>query len=478
MSEMLLQIQIMNDILKSKRGRMQVMLYPIETFVNDTELQGRSYRTAKEYFQMIHIPLLRGLIRAMEEITESNQQFISRFYGQVDGSPFTKIDTDKLEELTTRALEINKIFMDAFTSVLPAQNGTPELASELIDINHMTNCIQRLYGFESGNMNLYQTARILLENVKKGLDHMNKGHWDVEMNAFISPKASNREWANALNKDWEVEKETSKVELYVNQFGMTKEQAQQLIEFEKRFEKYFDKVGWSQERKNLEFVKILASAQYGSRGGINQTLWEISAGVYNTDELMEQLQLIGYTKEDAAYFISDIIQKIYDSNQLNNDYVHLVGSLAVILNKSTLQQLGSTGSAPDSMLQGYYKELATQSGDIASGSLSREDIRADIDALVISEYLRVNPSQNIIDVTHEYYLNIESNKINRAEELLKIYGNGDIELGYQIMWQSAIYGSLTPGGYLLAWKDKNKDISDDVHQFLEHFNNELNGIKQ
>ncbi|MBC2121668.1 T7SS effector LXG polymorphic toxin [Listeria swaminathanii] len=473
MTEMHEQINSMNAILSEKITNGLSLLQAITLFCEDTILGGCSYQSAKDYFREVHLPIVRGIIRANEEIIEANNEFLNRFHGQVDASPNAEIDTDRLDELTARSIEINQIFNDASIEMGGPTQDISGLGSELVNIQKMKQMIQSLYDFENGNLELYHNAKLLLDNVKRGLDFLNSGSWDVATNSFKSIKLDEESWASLLNKDWKIEKETSKVDIYVNQFGMSEDQAKALIDFEEKFSTYAKAQGWSQEKINQEFAKILASGQYGTTDDANQKLWEISADVYNRETLMNLLISMGYSYENANDFI-DKSKELYSTENLKNDYVHLMGSLAVILNKSALSSITKLSSSRN-IMHSYYKEAATYAGDIASGGVSLEDSRSDIDALVIGGYLEKNPSRDITSVINEYYLNIESGKSNRAEELLKYYGNGDVKLGYTILEKNISAGSKVPSGMVLILKNSNSNIEEDMQKFMDYFNKELNG---
>lgn len=173
----------------------------ILSFANETELKGKAYDSAKQYFNNTYIPLINGFILLSNAIISANNQFIEDYKSQVD---VNSLQSDILENQIQR-LEIIISELERIS----AYNSTINFSCE-----HMLYCyrlqqkkikekLEKLLSYNGSSVKLFVEVEDLLNNVKKGISEISNGSsWDTSNNVFILNN-SNSEWASNLNKKFE-----------------------------------------------------------------------------------------------------------------------------------------------------------------------------------------------------------------------------------------------------------------------------------
>lgn len=81
--------------------------------------------------------------------------------------------------------------------------------------------------------------------------------------------------------------------------------------------------------------------------------------------------------------------------------------------------------------------LISYKGDVFSGSMGIDDMNSDLDATNIYQML-INSDEDLLNLIAKYNKDLLNNNINRAEEFLKFYGNGDINKGMEFIKQDLL----------------------------------------
>lgn len=213
-----------------------------------------------------------------------------------------------------------------------------------------------------------------------------------------------------------------------------------------------------------DFADLFASLSINYDG----KRFKITSDVYGVKNAFIRLQELGYSQDQAIIAFSivnmqhisvtsyeeyteylfaqlsnmysdeeiDIIKSYYMENEKNLkelyikvsktkdiDLAHMMLAISVQLDnkpKGLILELG---------LNGYRDEYYAWKGDVESGRMDTDDIKADINAFVIANIYVESGHFNYQDATS--YINaINEGTLNPTDEFLKIYGNGDIEKGY------------------------------------------------
>ncbi|MBA4536496.1 hypothetical protein H1Z61_04870 [Bacillus aquiflavi] len=277
MSEMHQQINDINKILQSKNNAAYRLLTAIETFSNDSLLKGRSYEVAKEYMRDVYLPLIKGIIRANEEIIEGNKFLISRFQAQVDPSPSAIIDTDKLHEMllkiNTFEGRLNSLKEDNFHLFKNVQE-------QIFETKKMVATIQRLYAFNSNNASLHMKAQSILANIEVGLHMISQGTWDDFAHSF-KYKLTDMKWAKSIHNEWEYKNLTAEEEFdkhLQEEFGFGEEEVKLMNKLQEKLKERFPYA--SSEELDWYFTRLIGGFSYGgseSSSG-DHFKWNATAG--------------------------------------------------------------------------------------------------------------------------------------------------------------------------------------------------------
>lgn len=205
-SEMNGYLNQINSSLNSKNEGLAEILQGMFNFVDSTELTGDAWSAAKNYAESAHIPLLRGQIRANDEIMNDNLTFASRIAEKIENE---EIDEDAINRIIER-LEKQKQAIFYKNSLL---ENSPSFGSRNVNtdlyigpINNqlytLKNEIQSLHELESSCVDLYTTADSLLDNVNQGLSALSSTSCFNDSNGLYSTTNLKLDWAKNINKEW------------------------------------------------------------------------------------------------------------------------------------------------------------------------------------------------------------------------------------------------------------------------------------
>lgn len=115
----------------------------------------------------------------------------------------------------------------------------------------------------------------------------------------------------------------------------------------------------------------------------------------------------------------------------------------------------------------HNAEMVSFKGDIYSGRIETPDKYADVDAINIYKFMTAN-SGNVVNTYANYHKEVNDGSINRAQEFLSAYGDGDIDKGKEkvrsIIERESVGTGMLDGKEALR-KEFNLDIAalkDDV----------------
>lgn len=263
-------------------------------------------------------------------------------------------------------------------------------------------------------------------------------------------------------------------------------------------DEYAKKNGLTLEEKRHLYAMLIASISTA----YNSKMWQIAGGTVSLEEAIKKLKQMGYSDEEIKVFQSRLRDNHIGEDKINeNDFVHAMGSLSVMLYPNIFTDLmmrfGTSSNSIKSLehirdinvgfislefIASLFKgELdknaaATYRGDIASGSLGVQDVRADIDALNIYYRLKNNPKLSMSQVVEQYAKDLQ-NGGNRAEEIARHLGNGDLEKGKKKFYEEIHKPIDDMGNFTLKIQANadNKKVEEATKDFWKIYERELKG---
>lgn len=205
------QVDQMNSNLSQKSTKMEELLNAIEELINDDELEGKAFEAAKNYFEQLHIPIIRGFILAYDEIKKANTNYLQDLYNQVEADDSYFIDTSAIEiAIAQKQAAISELEEKA--KIL--SETMPSMATSTQNfINQQNTAVaalqaerQKVIDFDLVHGSHYNLANQYLENVSTGISCIQGRHFDKN---YLIRKidTKNLNWAKALNNGWELKKQ-------------------------------------------------------------------------------------------------------------------------------------------------------------------------------------------------------------------------------------------------------------------------------
>lgn len=189
------------EVIKSICGNiskdMETLKKKLLDFINESELEGKSYDSAKKYLDSTYIPLINGFILLSNEIVQAQEKFIKQYKSRVD------VNSLQSKVLKNQIYRINRIIYE-LQSMTPFNSVVGFGIENMIfnyqySKNKIEEKLEKLINFNDSSVEIFSDVESLLNDVKKGiLEISSTGSWDSVNKVFIS-NSSNSEWATNLN---------------------------------------------------------------------------------------------------------------------------------------------------------------------------------------------------------------------------------------------------------------------------------------
>ena len=263
------------EVIKSICGNiskdMETLKKRLLDFINESELEGKSYDSAKKYLDSTYIPLINGFILLSDEIVQAQEKFIEQYKSRVD------VNSLQSEVLENQIYRINRIIyelqsMTPFNSIVGF--GIENMIfSYQYSKNKIEEKLENLINFNDSSVEIFSDVESLLNDVKKGiLEISSTGSWDSVNKVFIS-NSSNSEWATNLNDKYYkkeldlilnkipnlTESDIAKLEEYASNYE-GKDVSEDMLDTLKAIDKTIEGVG-GLATKNLIFREFVASVK-------------------------------------------------------------------------------------------------------------------------------------------------------------------------------------------------------------------------
>ncbi|MGM0214227.1 T7SS effector LXG polymorphic toxin [Enterococcus sp. AZ109] len=488
---------------RQQKQSYQQLQQAIGSFVlSSDQLQGKTYDSAKQYFASVLTPLAKGGMLLTEAVEQACKKFPSEYAAKVDSGDLKQSELEQKIRALERQINVYQQIIQMMNAAAKENDimrgikrsfertlRTHEKAKEKLEKK-----LRKLLEFNASSPSIFSEIAALEAAVNQGAE-VSGSCWNASTGTFRMPSADKMSWAKTIN-DYQT---TKAVAALMEQYGLTEELAKDIATFNKRFEAYAKKNGLSVEEQNHLYALLIASVS----GAYTNKMWKFAGGTVDVDVAMKRLKEMGYSDEEIEKFQYSLQQNHNGRDNINqNDFVHMMGSLSVMINTNpgsdVVMKIGTSTSTyfnfanfifglKDINQSSYFlisslndntgkNAAATYRGDIASASLDICDVRADIDALNIYNRAKSQPNVPITEIMSQY-ANDLNNGGNRAKELAEHFGEGDFEKGKDKFYNEIYTAPIDPGNLVLMKKD-GKSISDTkkaANEFWRFYEQELKG---
>ncbi len=437
------QLDIMNEGLNSSAQRIRKLLSCMAELEETKDiLKGESYDSIRDYYQTMHIPVLRGFLMLIEDTIQESYQYKVCIGNHLSGLGY--VDEDALKE----ELENVRNQIDCIRGLLSRKNP-PSSAWGLLEVMEKTERLiekklEQINDFLGASAGCYGGLEAQKAGIQRGIECLHEAIFDGKRIDYRTNNI-NLSWIAELDRKW-IEREIKEKELYIEamkeHFGFDDETSRILYDL------YYRMQQSGVEDLNRKYFAMLASYIYSDsvNKDIKNTVWHEIAGTYDEDVLNEMLERYGLTEEERThlksairdnYGLSCISVREENDYYLKSDLAHMSVISATIL-KNNSKILEFAGGAAGWYCSGIFnlEENAGYIGDVYGtagngAKLTQDDYKADLDAVNFCNRLAYN--DNCIRVIGQYYSGISSGEINRASEFIVNLGGGDYKTGVEYL---------------------------------------------
>lgn len=173
----------------------------LTSFVNEVDLKGKAYDSAKIYFTVMYDPIIKGLILIAEKLKAVSNHFVTQYMLEVDENSLRE------EELRRMIQELNQqisaLIQNPLENVDPLHSDPKYLGwmyqSQRDDIQKQ---LDDLLAYDSKTGGVFQEVEELLVSVKKGLSEVESGQAFHKGQGVFSYKNLDRDWSNTIVAKW------------------------------------------------------------------------------------------------------------------------------------------------------------------------------------------------------------------------------------------------------------------------------------
>ena len=250
----------------------QALQQVIQTFAEDTEnLQGKAYDSARNYYQLVLLPLAQGGQLYAETLKKASADFPTGYEEKVDTKSWSE---EQLQEYIRKEEEMIAKLNDYAKSL--ARSGMPSELKHQLEINntellrghHMTKhvyetILAHLRAYSTDSVHLFDELNDIDAQLAIGISQT-KTCWNASSGTFTIP--SDLTWVNYLSaysatKDLNLsQSDRAFVNTMMAEYGFDITTAKQLLTVKKGIDKKFSNL--SQKERDYIFLRVVGAANY------------------------------------------------------------------------------------------------------------------------------------------------------------------------------------------------------------------------
>lgn len=172
------------------------------SFLN-APLAGKTYDSAKRYFNAVYPPLVNGLKMMCEALAEAHRSFPEKFEAKVDSCD---VEEEKLIQQIATGKDVLKSQYAAIDALAKAEEADPHMEKSIMRtqalIARLEEKLTNLREFNAESAAIFSDVESLQDMVNQGLASVgNNQAWNASTGTFDMSKV-NLSWAKPLNEKW------------------------------------------------------------------------------------------------------------------------------------------------------------------------------------------------------------------------------------------------------------------------------------
>lgn len=526
------QVNSIKKICQSLNDQVNQVQDAVEQFIDNDDLKGKGYQSAKEFGATVVINAWRAVRVAFETVGNGASKMIEDYQSTVDSKSWSDEELD--EKIRTLENDRNQLSSQLAALLKVAntlqhsdkklkqkmgqslnrsiQEGNQSIQTLDAQINHFKEIKQHLHEFDAKSSSFMTDAQSLISEAMTGISQLNNG-LNPKTGESTLPDSSQLTWIDDVNE--KASKYDSRKEQFIDvmsdTYGLDDEDAKDLYALQQGIEKYAKKHHKDPMWVLSEYNRIIASlGGYSTDSKIGKLEWtqagcvtiiqakklckkyglsseqinKLSGGKDLEKGLLYQQHKNANVKKDLAHesviiasyshheqYHGDMSNKQKIGMLLDNIAVDIGGLPTGIYTVKNTPNIDNKSSVAEDETT-LFNDNVSYRGDIMSGSkkASNSDFSSDVDAENI--YNRAKKTSSVrgaLDTSIKYNNEIETGEINRKKEFLKSHGG----------WNSVkeAIDSWTPEDIPLRGRATEQEIKEAKENFKKFLDKKPTGIE-
>ncbi|MBC6314044.1 T7SS effector LXG polymorphic toxin [Listeria grandensis] len=182
----------------------------VAKIVADNEIKGEIADSAKDYYEMVHYPIVDTTKACMTDAEEILKKYTTDFHNQVDPSMNARIDSDELQELQGEIRKCQNRYEDLLVKMKSMAGGSSlgqqigmqlGMQTAMGQLQHEMQIIERYLDFDMSHQNVMYDVLTKLYQVKQGLNEIQSSKAFNTVSHTFNTKALNMGWLKNLTSE-------------------------------------------------------------------------------------------------------------------------------------------------------------------------------------------------------------------------------------------------------------------------------------
>ena len=234
-------------------------------------------------------------------------------------------------------------------------------------------------------------------------------------------------------------------------YGFTEEESRLILQAYRLLSNEAKRLGLSRQQQIHHVFSKMAALCDAYSG--EKPIWEAAARHPSTEEAKLHLIELGMGKNDTEALYKAIMRQ-YNSQVDEIDFAHELAVISIAAEDFIINN--TVDEFADLTAVGSYK------GDVFSASMPPDDMNADVDGINVYNRM-LSGNKGFFDILIEYNEGVKDGTINRVDEFLRFYGDGDTKKGLQYIKDDLL--NVDMASHYLATRDV--DIVDFIGETIQ-----------